>query len=152
MRKLRFGRRARWGLAGGIVLAGFSYLLWGGVGENLVYFLTPSELLARGTGAVGANVRLGGMIEPGTVRWDAERRELRFRLSDEEQVVEVVSVGAPPQMFTEGIGVVVEGALTADGIFQSHTVMVKHSNEYRAPPAEKHPSEYYRQLFREQRP
>lgn len=42
--------------------------------------------------------------------------------------------GAPPQMFREGTGLGVEGAMTAAGTFQSRNAMVKHSNEYRAPP------------------
>jgi cytochrome c-type biogenesis protein CcmE len=137
-------------LGGGIVLAVFAYLVWGGIGDNLVYFLTPTELLAKGTTAYGSNLRLGGMVEAGSVRWDPERLELRFRLRDEGRTVEVLSSGAPPQMFTEGIGAVVEGVWTADGVFRSHNLMVKHSNEYRAPRAGQEPAEYYRQLFKQQ--
>jgi len=138
-------------LAGGaVVLLVFAYLLWGGIGENLVYFLTPTELLAKGTAAQGANLRLGGMVEPGSVHWDAERRELRFRLRDDGHAIDVVSTGAPPQMFAEGIGAVVEGVYTPDGVFHSHNLMVKHSNEYRPPKAGEHPAEYYRQLFKRQ--
>lgn len=133
----------------GVVAAALGYLLWGGIGRNLVYFLTPSELLAR-EAAVGTGVRLGGMVEAGSVRWDPDRTELRFRLTDGEESVEVLSYGAPPQMFTEGIGVVVEGVLRPGGVFESRNVMVKHSNEYRAPPPGQHPAEYYRRLFRDQ--
>ncbi|HEY7686012.1 MAG TPA: cytochrome c maturation protein CcmE [Gemmatimonadales bacterium] len=135
---------------GGVVILGvFAYLAWGAVGSNVVYFLTPGELLARTPEARGVAVRLGGMVEQGSVRWDAERRELRFRLQDGTHAVEVLSVGAPPQMFAEGMGAVVEGVFT-DGVFRSHNVMVKHSNEYRAPQAGEQPAEYYRQLFRTQ--
>lgn len=133
----------------GIVGVALGYLLLGGIGKNLVYFLTPSELLARES-AVGAGVRLGGMVQPGSVRWDAETTELRFRLTDGDSTIEVLSHGAPPQMFTEGIGVVVEGALTPSGVFESHNLMVKHSNEYRPPAAGQHPAEYYRELFKDQ--
>ncbi len=52
-------------------------------------------------------------------------------------------------MFTEGIGVIVEGVFTEAGVFRSHNVMVKHSNEYRAPESGKKPSELYQQLLRE---
>jgi cytochrome c-type biogenesis protein CcmE len=133
----------------GVVGVALGYLLWGGIGQNLVYFLTPSELAARES-AVGAGVRLGGMVEVGSVRWNAETTELRFRLTDGDTSIDVLSRGAPPQMFTEGIGVVVEGALTAGGLFESHNLMVKHSNEYRAPPPGEHPAQYYKELFQDQ--
>lgn len=133
-----------------IVLAVFGYLAWGGIGQNLVYFLTPSELLAKGNTAYGSNLRLGGMVDSGSVRWDADKLELRFRLKDETRTVEVLSSGAPPQMFTEGIGAVVEGVWGPDSVFRSHNLMVKHSNEYRAPKEGEgqHPAEYYRELFK----
>lgn len=122
------------------------YLLWGGIDRNLVYFLTPSEVLAREP-AAGAAVRIGGRVEPGSVRWDADRAELRFRITDDSASIEVLSTGAPPQMFREARGVVVEGAMTAGGTFQSGNVMVKHSNEYRAPPPGARPAAEYRRLF-----
>jgi cytochrome c-type biogenesis protein CcmE len=135
-----------------IVLGVFAYLVWGGIGKNLVYFLTPSELLARGDTVYGSNMRLGGMVEAGSVRWDPDARELRFRLKDETRTVEVLSSGAPPQMFSEGIGAVVEGVWTSEGVFRSHNLMVKHSNEYRAPREGQHPAEYHRELFKQQGP
>jgi cytochrome c-type biogenesis protein CcmE len=51
-------------------------------------------------------------------------------------------------MFTEGIGAVVEGVWGPDSVFRSHNLMVKHSNEYRAPREGQHPAEYYRELFK----
>jgi cytochrome c-type biogenesis protein CcmE len=131
-----------------IVLIAFGYLIWGGIGSNLVYFLTPKELLAKGPKAVGASVRLGGMVQSGTIQWNSDTRELRFRIMDEDSSsVPVISVGMPPQMFTEGQGVVVEGVFTREGVFKSNKVMVKHNNEYRPPAEGKHPKEYYKQLF-----
>src|SRR5919202_5442478 len=89
-----------------IVLGGFAYLLYGGIGENLVYFLTPKELLAKGERAYDAPVRLGGMVVPGSVQWDAQAVDLRFRITDGVQTIPVHSRGAPPQMFRDNIGVV----------------------------------------------
>jgi cytochrome c-type biogenesis protein CcmE len=134
-----------------VVLVAFGYLIWGGIGGNLVYFLTPKELLDKGPKAVGASVRLGGLVQAGTVQWNADTRELRFRISDTDDSasVPVLSVGQPPQMFTEGQGVVVEGVYTRDGVFKSQKVLVKHNNEYRPPAPGKRPAEYYRQLFQQ---
>ena len=145
------GRKASIAIGAGVVVLIFAYLVWGGIGSNLVYFLTPSELLAKGSSAYGSSIRLGGMVAAGSVRWDADRRELRFRLEDDSNhTVEVVSTGVPPQMFGEGIGAVVEGVWTPDGVFRCHNLLVKHSNEYRAPPPGAKPAEYYRELFRKQ--
>lgn len=149
MKAGRLGRR--FGLIAGavVILCGFGYLLYGGIGENLVYFLTPAELLERGERAYDTPVRLGGQVEPGTVVWDADALDLRFQLTDGGTSIAIHSRGAPPQMFRDGIGVVVEGRLSRSGVFESTNLMVKHSNEYRAPPEGHAPAEMYQSLIRE---
>jgi cytochrome c-type biogenesis protein CcmE len=143
-------RRHRWlGLGAlALIIGAFGYLLSGGIGENLVYFLSPKELLAKGTAAYDVPVRLGGQVVPGSVQWNAERLELRFRVTDGEQQVAVRSKGAPPQMFRDGMGVVVEGRYRRGGEFESHNLMVMHSNEYRAPKPGEQPHEVYKTLVR----
>ncbi len=138
-------------LAAGSVLifSGFGYLIWGGIGDNLVYFLTPVELEAKGAEAYDVPVRLGGEVAPGSVQWNAEALDLRFDLTDGEARYSVRSTGAPPQMFREGIGVIVEGKLRADGVFDSSNLMVKHSNEYRPPDEGHRPREIYGELIRD---
>jgi cytochrome c-type biogenesis protein CcmE len=128
------------------VVGAFAYLLYGGIGENLVYFLSPKELLAKGTAVYDVPVRLGGQVVPGSVQWNADRLELRFRVTDGAEQVSVRSTGAPPQMFRDGIGVVVEGRYRRGGEFESHNLMVKHSNEYRAPKPGEAPHELYKTL------
>jgi len=144
-------RNRKLGLLVGVVilLSGFGYLVYGGIGNNLVYFLTPSELQAKGASAVGAPVRLGGQVVPGTVVWDAATVDLRFRMTDGKSTIDVHANKAPPQMFREGMGVVVEGRLGKGGVFDASSLLVKHSNEYR-PPAKGHePEEMYRSLVKE---
>lgn len=140
-------------LAGGILALGigaFAYLLLGGIGDNIVYFLTPEELMAKGTAAVERPVRLGGQVVPGSVQWDAETLDLSFKVTGGTQEITVHSKGAPPQMFAPGIGVVVEGKWRTDGVFESDNLMVKHSEEYKAPePGEKHPERISKTLLRE---
>ena len=132
-----------------LVLAGFGYLVWGGLGSNIVYFLTPTELMSRGNAAYDAPVRLGGQVVPGSISWNAEALDLRFQLSDGESMVEVRSRGAPPAMFRDTMGVVVEGTLTRAGLFESTNLMVRHSNEYTAPPEGHRPVDMYQTLIRE---
>ena len=73
------------------------------------------------------------MVVPGSMDWDRESAHVSFQVTDGQTTVDVDVDGNPPQMFREGIGVVVEGTLAGDGTFQSDRVMVKHSNEYQAP-------------------
>ncbi len=134
-----------------VVVAIFAYLLYGGIGNNLVYFLTPGELLAKGSAAVDAPVRLGGQVVPGSVTWDAQRLDLRFKVTDGIKTLDVHSTGAPPQMFRPGIGVLVEGKYARNGVFEATQLMVKHSNEYHPPAAGHKPQEVYKTLIREGR-
>ena len=118
-----------------VAVAGVTWFLMADLSENLVYYWTPSELAAAAN-AEDATVRLGGMVVPGSMKHDPERSHLSFEVTDGETQVLVESEGNPPQMFREGIGVVVEGKIGADGVFYSDKVMVKHSNEYQAPEGE----------------
>lgn len=122
-------------LVGALLVAGgaLGAVSMGGIGENLVYYWNPTELVQHGDEAVGASIRLGGLVKAGSLRWDADKNTLDFEVTDGTSTVPVHATGAPPQMFREGIGVVVEGTMAASGTFQTDRLMVKHSNEYRAP-------------------
>ncbi len=120
-----------------VAAAGLGFVAFGNLGENLVYYWTPGEMLAQGDKAYGASIRLGGIVEKGSIHWDEGHTTLLFRvrdsLKDDAKSVEVVSREIPPQMFREGIGVVVEGTFDPSQKFASTRLMVNHSNEYRAP-------------------
>ena len=88
---------------------------------------------AAGDKAVGATIRLGGLVEPGSIVRASTGLDLRFTVTDGDATVPVHASAVPPAMFREGIGVVVEGTLRKDGVFESRRLMVKHDNEYRAP-------------------
>ena len=139
-----------WGAVGVVAVVGaVAMLLAGGLKDGVVYFLTPGEIVAQGTDAVDRPLRLGGQVKPGSVNWDAETLDLRFVVQDSVGEVPVASTGAPPAMFRDGIGVVVEGSLRADGTFESTNLMVKHSNEYQAPHGDSVPTEaMYESLIR----
>ena len=138
-----------WVIGGGVViLAAFGWLLFGGLEKNVVFFLTPAELLAKGPEGVDVPVRLGGQVKPGSVQWDAQALDLRFVVVDGEREMPVRSTGAPPQMFRDGMGVIVEGRADANGVFQASNLMVKHSNEYRAPAPGEEAHEKYKTLIR----
>lgn len=117
-------------VAGGVL----AFLAFGGIGESLVYYWSPTELQAAGDEAVGASIRLGGLVAEGSIR-RGEGSELEFVVTDGSGSVSVHATAVPPAMFREGIGVVVEGTLTPQGTFETQRLMVKHDNEYSAPDA-----------------
>jgi cytochrome c-type biogenesis protein CcmE len=127
--------RARLALAAVIVVAALAYLIIGGIRGAIVYYTTPGELVAQGQGAVGKPMRLGGQVARGSKRWNADTLELRFVLTDGTASVPVVHHGAPPDLFTEGQGAVVEGTYGPDGVFTARGIIVKHSEQYAPPPA-----------------
>ncbi|MEP6621682.1 MAG: cytochrome c maturation protein CcmE [bacterium] len=131
-----------------IIVAAFAYLLYGGLDKNVVYFLTPKELLAKGMSGMDVPVRLGGLVKPGTVKWNERSRDLRFTVTDGAKDIPVHSSGVPPQMFRDSMGVVVEGRYHADGVFASTSLIVKHSNEYRPPKPGESPKAMYKTLIK----
>lgn len=143
-------RKRLLGIGAVVAIAGtFGYVLLGGIGENLVYFLTPQELLAREERGIDVPVRLGGQVAPGSVQWNAAAIDLRFRLTDGVKEVAVRAKTAPPAMFRDGQGVVVEGRYGRDGVFTADNLMIKHNEEYRAPKPGEKPSEMYRTLMQQ---
>ena len=117
--------------------AGLAVVAFGNIGQNLVFYWTPGEMLAQGSKAYGPTIRLGGVVQPGSLRWDAAHTHLTFRVADSDKpgapAVLVQSRETPPQMFRERIGVVVEGTFDRSQTFSSSRLMVNHSNEYRPP-------------------
>ncbi|HXJ63532.1 MAG TPA: cytochrome c maturation protein CcmE [Actinomycetota bacterium] len=103
-----------------------------GLSSSLVYYKTPTELLQQGPNAVGERLRLGGLVLPGSVQTAGARTT--FVVTDDTSNMTVIDRGDLPELFTAGQGVVVEGALGADGAFHADTVLVKHNGVY-APPS-----------------
>lgn len=120
--------------------AGLALVAFGNIGENLVYYWRPSEMLSQGEKAYGPTIRLGGQVKPGSIQWNEQHTTLEFQVMDSElpeaAFVKVRTTEVPPQMFRERIGVVVEGTFDKGQVFQGSRLMVNHSNEYRAPKSE----------------
>lgn len=129
----RGNRRLLLAAAGAAVAIALSVLVFADVGENLVYYWSPSELHERGPEAVGASIRLGGLVEKGSVNRSEDGLTLEFTVTDGQSQVDVRTTAVPPAMFREGIGVVLEGTMREDGQFATSRLMVKHDNEYQAP-------------------
>ena len=124
-------RRNRRLLIGGvIILAALSYLVYGGMREAIVYFVTPSELKANEHARSDKFLRMGGMVVKGSLKKDLKELTYRFELTDGKTTFPVFFKGVPPDLFSEGKGAVVEGRIGSDGVFQASTIMAKHAEEY----------------------
>jgi len=127
-------RRALWivsglaalGLAAGLVLNAFQ--------SNLVFFFTPSQVVANEAPRDRA-FRVGGLVEAGSVVRDKDALTVRFRVTDTARTIPVVYSGILPDLFREGKGVVAQGRLGADGVFRASEVLAKHDENYMPPEA-----------------
>ena len=123
-------RRTKFLGGGAVIVGAIAYLIYAGASQSIVYFVTPSELLAAPV--AGKAYRLGGMVVPGSLRWEPRSLDLAFTLSDGKQQVAVRHKGTAPDLFGEGRGAVVEGRWSGDH-FLASTILAKHSEEYKAP-------------------
>jgi len=120
------GGLAALGVAAAFVLAAFQ--------ENLVFFFTPSQVAANEV-PQGRAFRVGGMVTPGSVKRQADGVTVQFVVTDTAKNVTVVYRGLLPDLFREGKGVVTQGKLGPDGVFQASEVLAKHDENYMPPAA-----------------
>lgn len=114
-----------------MILAALAYMIYAGVTQSAVYFVTPAELQAAPV--PGKAYRLGGVVARGSLKWEARTLDLSFALSDGKATVPVRHKGTPPDLFGEGRGAVVEGSWSPEGYFKASLILAKHSEEYKAP-------------------
>jgi len=122
-------------VAGGLAaLAAAAVLVLGAFQENLVFFFTPSQVAAK-EAPQGKTFRIGGMVETGSVKRQPDGLTVRFIVTDTAKSVPVVYRGALPDLFREGKGVVAQGRVGPDGVFQASEVLAKHDENYMPPEA-----------------
>ena len=148
------GRRPRIGrLAIGIVLVGaaLSYLVYAGTKDNLVYYYEVDEVQAAAASTDG-RIRVSGDVVEGSILKDEETREIRFAIraaksggegdydvegrsgdaasGSAAESIPVIYAGTVPDIFREGIQVVVEGTMGSDGTFEAETLLAKCPSKY----------------------
>jgi cytochrome c-type biogenesis protein CcmE len=116
---LIIGAMAVLGLAAGLMLFALR--------DNIVFFYTPSEL-AKKQVAAGARLRIGGLVKEGTVVKNGQ--DVNFTVTDKTADLAVSYTGLLPDLFREGQGVVVDGALQPSGAFRADSVLAKHDERY----------------------
>lgn len=127
-------RRLAYAALGVTVLALAGWMIARALQGSLVYFILPSEYARTPDDYGDRRLRLGGIVEEGTVAFDDASLQLTFLVTDGIQAYPVRHRGSPPELFKENTGVVVEGRFD-DGTFVSDELLVKHSEVYQAPQA-----------------
>jgi len=102
--------------------------------QNLVFFFTPTQIAAN-EAPLGRTFRVGGMVEPGSVKRQSDGVTVQFIVTDTAKGIPVVYRGQLPDLFIEGKGVVTQGRLGPDGIFHANEVLAKHDENYTPPEA-----------------
>jgi cytochrome c-type biogenesis protein CcmE len=100
--------------------------------DNLVFFYSPTEIVEKDA-PHGRNMRIGGLVEVGSVERTPGATEVHFKITDLQTTIPVIYNGALPDLFREGQGVVAQGKLSADGIFHAREVLAKHDENYMPP-------------------
>jgi cytochrome c-type biogenesis protein CcmE len=118
------------GLAIVAVLAAVLLAMWG-LKDRAAYFFTPMEI-AIGKAEQGRAIRLGGMVEEGSIRQDKDGVTIRFIVSDGEGRIPVRYTGITPDLFREGSGVVAEGRMEGE-TFIADEILAKHDERYMPP-------------------
>jgi cytochrome c-type biogenesis protein CcmE len=113
------------------VLGAVLLAMWG-LRDRAAYFYTPADV-AAGKASAGKAMRLGGMVERGSVRREGDGVTTRFIIEDGEARVPVTYRGILPDLFREGSGVVAEGKLAADRRFVADNILAKHDERYMPP-------------------
>lgn len=112
----------------GAVLAAAVALVLSAMSNSIVFFRSPSEIAKEGL-APGTRVRIGGLVERGSVKRGNDLR-ISFKVTDGKSDIAVRYQGLVPDLFREGQGVVAEGTIEPGGIFHADTVLAKHDERY----------------------
>ena len=120
----------------GLVIAGALTLLFMSVGlvafafkDNLVFFLTPTDVMA-GKAKGAKKLRIGGMVENGSLKRLEDGLTVSFLVTDFDHSIPVTYKGLLPNLFKEGQGVIAEGSFETNGKFTAKTILAKHDEKY----------------------
>lgn len=114
------------GIAAALVLSAFQ--------KNLVFFFTPTQVVA-GEAPAGRSFRIGGMVKMGSIKRQADGMTVQFIVTDTAKTLPVTYRGILPDLFREGKGVVAQGKLGSNGVFVADEVLAKHDENYMPPEA-----------------
>jgi len=129
--------RTKFLIGGALVLGTAGYLMASSIKETAVYYLTPNELSAKTIADptfYDTGVKVGARVVTGSIKRAQGGRETSFAMTDGAKTYNVVYRGIPPDTFTDGVDVVVEGRLGRDGTFHATTLLAKCASRYENAP------------------
>jgi cytochrome c-type biogenesis protein CcmE len=129
--------RVKFLIGGLVVLGGAGFLMANAIKQTGEYYLTPQELATRvaaDPSFVNTGVKVGARVVSGSIVRAPSGREVSFKVTDGAHTVPVVYRGIAPDTFTDGVDVVVEGRLGADGTFHATTLLAKCASRYENAP------------------
>jgi cytochrome c-type biogenesis protein CcmE len=125
-------RNRRFIVGAAIIVAAVTYLVYTGVRETSVYYLTIDEFLSRREAVANEGIRVAGRVGAGSMQWNPSTLDLRFRLAsfDGHDGVDVAYNGVLPDMFAEGRDVIVEGTYSTSGTLHARTLLTSCPSKY----------------------
>ena len=122
-------------IAAGLLVLGVAVaLILKSFNSNLVFFFTPTQVV-NGEVPEQGNFRIGGLVEQGSLERLQDGTHVKFRVTDTAKTMQVLYTGILPDLFKEGKGVVAQGKLGKDGVFEADQVLAKHDENYMPPEA-----------------
>ncbi|WP_136680245.1 cytochrome c maturation protein CcmE [Neptunomonas sp. XY-337] len=100
--------------------------------QNINLFYSPTQIVG-GEAPKDTRIRAGGMVVEGSVKRDQESLRVQFAMTDYAEEVLVEYTGILPDLFREGQGIVAQGAIDGNGVFQAVEVLAKHDENYMPP-------------------
>jgi cytochrome c-type biogenesis protein CcmE len=119
-------------IAAAIAVGGAGLLAAGALRDEAAYFRTPVEVQA-GKASVGTAMRLGGMVQKGSIERLPDGVSIRFVATDGKASLPVEFTGIAPDLFKEESGMVADGVMRADGVFVADRILAKHDERYMPP-------------------
>ena len=120
--------------AGVVLVAVAAALVLNAFQGNVVFFFSPSQI-ANKEAPLEKTFRIGGMVEKGSLKRQADGLTVQFTVTDTAKTLPVTYTGILPDLFKEGKGVVAQGRLGPDGVFRASEVLAKHDENYMPPEA-----------------
>jgi cytochrome c-type biogenesis protein CcmE len=112
-----------------VLLGAASGLVMLALSDSVAFFVTPTDIATRQV-AADKRFRLGGLVVPGSIDRSADDGTIGFALTDQAHEVRVRYRGLLPDLFREGQGIVAQGHLAGDGVFDASEVLAKHDESY----------------------
>ncbi|HWP91166.1 MAG TPA: cytochrome c maturation protein CcmE [Thermodesulfobacteriota bacterium] len=121
--------RIKFIIAIAVIVVTLSYLVYGGVKEAKVYYLTVGELKEGVPSVYKDKVRVSGTVVPGSIKKDLDG-SLEFKITDGEKTLDVHYKGIIPDIFKDEVEAVVEGVYTPENVFQASVLLAKCPTKY----------------------